>query len=115
MLVTDVPIWDNSVTSRQSIAPKLVGSTVTVPFNFASDLAVGETLVVASCTCSVYSGTDASPSALLAGSASISGTVVSQNITAGVVGTLYELLCTATTSAGQTLLKSGYLAAVPDL
>ena len=101
--------------NRQIIPPKLVGSTVTVAFNFTSDLAIGETISSATCTCKVYSGTDASPGVLISGGATASGAVVSQNIAGGVLGVLYELLCTITTSLGQTLLKSGYLAVVQDL
>lgn len=78
-------------------------------------LGAGETISTQSVAASVYSGTDASPSSIISGSASASGAVVSQKITAGVVGVLYELACTITTSAGQTLVLTGYLAVLPDL
>ena|ERR1035437_595086 len=101
--------------NRQELVPKLVGTTRSYKFDFTSDLAVGETISSQSVAAIVYSGTDASPSAIVNGSATASGSIVTQSVHAGVVGVLYELLCTITTSASQTLLKSGYLAIVPDM
>ena len=39
----------------------------------------------------------------------------SSSSTAGVLGVIYELLCIVTTSLGQTLEISAYLAIIPDL
>ena len=103
------------MSGRAQLDPKLAGSTRTYTFDFTSDLAVGETISTETVTATVYSGTDASPSSLISGSASASGAVVSQKIAGGVVGVIYELLCTITTSAGQTLTKAGFLAVVSDL
>lgn len=100
---------------RVELPNKLAGETKTVPFDFTSLLASGETISTKSCAATVYSGTDASPSAIISGSASSSGAVVSQLITAGVVGVIYSLVCTITTSAGQTLQLAGFLAVLPDL
>lgn len=100
--------------NRQEFAPKYPGATRTAGFNFTSDLASGETISTAVVTCTVYSGTDASPSSMISGSDTISGAVVTQLITGGVVGNVYELLCTITTSLGQTLTKPGYLAVIPN-
>jgi hypothetical protein len=101
--------------SRIVLAPKPLGETRRETFDFSSRLASGETLTGASGSASVYSGTDASPSALLQGSASVSGALAYVTLTGGVVGVLYEILCTATTSAGQVLTLSAYLALTPDL
>ena len=100
--------------SRIELPPKLSGDTVTVQFDFTSSLG-SETISTQTVTASVYSGTDATPSAIISGTATASGAVVSQKITAGTVGVIYELLCTITTSGGQTLTKSAFLAVVPDL
>ena len=100
---------------RQEIPAKVVSSTVTVVFDYTSDLAIGETLSSATTVAKVYSGADASPSAIVSGSTSTSGALATQTITAGVLGVLYELVCTAVSSAGQTLVKPGFLAVVPDL
>ncbi len=99
--------------SHISLPAKYQGETKNVPFDFTSDLAVGETITSQVVTASVYSGTDAGPSALIQGSASVSGAVVTQAITGGVVGVMYTLLCTITTSAVQTLQKSASLTVLP--
>lgn len=98
--------------------PAILSSVVkTYSFDFSDELAVGETIATQVVTATVYSGTDASPSSLISGAASASGAVVSQKITTvgvGVLGTIYELLCSITTSAGQTLKKVGLLAFIPS-
>ena len=95
--------------------PKYVGETKLFQFDFTSDLAIGETISTQTVTASVYSGTDGSPSAIISGIASASGAIVSQKVTGGVLGVTYELLCTITTSLGQTVEKSAYLAVAPEL
>jgi hypothetical protein len=100
---------------RRVYVPKKVGETCNMPFDFVADLGTAETLISSSVTASVYTGVDASPSAVLQGSSSISGTQVNQLCTAGVVGTLYKILAQATTSLGQVLEISMYLAVMPDL
>lgn len=84
-------------------------------FDFTSSLAVGEVIQSQVVTASVYSGTDANPQAIVSGAATVNGSVVSQLITAGVLGVIYEVLCKVTTSLGQTLQLSGYLAIIQDL
>lgn len=103
------------VTQRVDLDPKLVGETRAYTFDFSNLINPGVTLSGPVVTAAVYSGTDASPSSIISGSASASGAVVTQKITAGTVGVIYELLCTVTTSDGQTLNKSGYLAVVPKV
>lgn len=95
--------------------PKLQGETVTIQFDFSSRLAVSETISTQAVTSTVYSGTDASPSSMISGSATASGAVVSQKITAGTAGVMYYLLCTITTSAGQTLQMAGFLPVMPNV
>lgn len=100
---------------RVEFSGKLLGETVILPFDFTSRLAAAETISTKVVTATVYSGTDSSPSSIINGSATSSGQIASQSITAGTLGVVYELLCTITTSLGQTLQLSGYLAIVPDL
>jgi flagellar biosynthesis protein FliR len=101
------------VSTRAHLDSKLAGETVVETFDFISRLGVSETISAQTVTASVYSGVDANPSALVSGSASASGTVVSQAITGGVTGVTYVLLCTITTSAGQTLQLSALLTILP--
>lgn len=78
--------------------------------DFASRLPIGATISSASVAATVYSGTDAAASNIVSGSASISGTRVTQLIIGGVSGVIYELTFTANTSDGQVLKVEGYLA-----
>lgn len=100
---------------RIQLPLKLSTSTQNVEFDFLSLLAIGETISTQVVTASVYSGTDASPSSLISGSAIASGTIVTQKLTGGIAGVTYELVCTITTSAGQTLVLQGYLIVVGAL
>ena len=95
--------------------PKLVSDTLNYQFDFTSRLSVGETITTQTVTASVYSGVDASPSSIVSGSATQSGAVVTQLITGGVGGVVYELKCAITTSLGQTPILSSYLVVIPDL
>lgn len=101
--------------SRVLIPPKPVGSTYNQSFDYTSQLAVGETISTQVVTATVWQGTDATPSTIISGLASTSGAIVTQSITGGTLGVIYKLLCTITTSTGQTLLLVGYLAIVPDV
>lgn len=96
--------------------PKLLGETSILTWDWASRLPdPSVTISTAVVTATVYSGTDASPSSMISGSASISGKNVTQKVTGGTLGVVYELLCTITTSDGQTLQMPGFLAVTPDL
>lgn len=99
--------------SRIDLPSKLVGETLATTFDFLSLLAIGETISSASCTASVYSGVDASPSAILSGGAAISGSKVTQTVTAGTLGVTYLLLCSVVTSLSHTLQISAFLCIVP--
>ena len=101
--------------SRVSLPPKPVSSTESYIIDFTDALTAGSTISTQSVTASVYSGTDASPSAIVSGVATASGTKVTQKITAGTVGVIYQLTWTVTTSDSLTLKKLGFLAIVPDL
>lgn len=98
------------MSGRQSFDPKLPGETGIVTFDFTSKLAAGETISTKVVAATVYSGVDASPSAIISGTASASGALVTQTVTAGTAGVIYELLCTITTSLSQTLQLAGLLA-----
>jgi hypothetical protein len=100
--------------SHTILQGKPLGETRNEVFDFISRLAVAETLSTASVTAVVYSGTDASPSSIISGSAAISGTKVTQKITGGTLGVTYLVTCTVTTSAGQTLLLQGFLTITPN-
>lgn len=99
--------------SRIIMPPKGVADQINQPFNFISQLAIGETITGATVTSTLYAGTDSTPSAMISGVATIAGTIVTQLIIGGLLGNIYLLLCSITTSAGQFLSQSGYLAIIP--
>mgnify|MGYP001559642657 CR=1 FL=1 len=100
--------------SRTIIEGKGVNETRIETFDFTSRLSAAETISTASVSATVYSGTDATPSAVVSGSSTIAGQKVTQKLTGGTLGVIYKLVCTITTSLGQTLLLSAFLAIVPD-
>lgn len=99
---------------KQTFPTKTVGVSKLYDFDFTSQLGNGETISTQTVQASVYSGNDPTPQAIVSGAATASGAVVSQLITAGIVGTVYNLLCTITTSLGQTLQLQGFLAISQD-
>ena len=101
--------------SRIITQPKLAGETVKMVFDFTSRLAAAETISTQNVAASVYSGTDASPSAVVSGAATASGAQVTQTLTGGVAGVIYKLVATITTSLSKTLQLSTFMAVVPDL
>jgi hypothetical protein len=94
---------------RSIFNAKISSTNFYAVFDFAQSLAVGETISSQSVTAVVYSGTDASPSSIISGAATSSGSQVTQTITGGVVGVTYVLACVITTSASKTFVLDGYL------
>ncbi len=77
---------------------------LSVDYSTTDVLADGETIVSATWTNSVRSGTDPAPQNMLSGAASINGLIVSQLLIDGVLDVWYWPICTALTSLGQTLV-----------
>ena len=100
--------------SRVILPIKYSNEVKSTAFDLISQLAVGESLSSATVTCTVFSGIDSSPSALISGSATVSGAIATQVITGGVTGVTYNLTCTAVTSAAQTLALQAYLTIAPS-
>lgn len=99
--------------NRINLGVKSSGETLDVVFSFLSSLAIGESVSSAVTTAAVYSGTDATPSSIIDGAASVSSPNVTQSITAGTSGVIYNLTCTATSSTGQIVVLVGYITVVP--
>jgi hypothetical protein len=98
------------MSTRIEFGAKQVGETRLLSFDFTSDLGTGETITSATCTCSVWSGTDASPSSMVSGANSISFGTVTQLYTGGQAGVIYIAGCEALTNLGQSIARTGYLA-----
>ena len=98
---------------RVGLPNKYPTESLRAQFDFLSQLPAGQTISAAVCTAAVFSGMDGAPAAMISGAASFAGTVVSQNLTGGVVGTIYTILCTVTTSGGLSLHQQGFVAVLP--
>lgn len=100
--------------SRVILQSKRAGETRVYSFDAVSQLQSGQTVSSAVVTAAVYSGVDATPSAIISGSATVAnGRVVSQKITAGLAGVLYTITCTLTLSDSTIIIMSGILAVLP--
>ena len=102
------------MTSVTIIPSKRPEEKFPVQFQFADQLQFGETISGQVCTCVVFQGEDANPSAVLFGSPTLSGTVVSQVVQGGVAGVVYVLTCAASGSTGTIYTKGGPLAILSD-
>jgi hypothetical protein len=100
------------VSRAPDLTPITAGERLFVTFDFAPDLASGETLItVDPVVCSVVLGADADADARIIGNASIAispstrvaDCAVRQLIGDMIAGARYKLLCTAETSGDQTL------------
>ncbi len=96
-----------------ALPPKAPTEEIVVSFGFAARLKVGETVTAAATTVEVVDGTDATPSAILSGSADItSAPVVAQKIVGGVLGVSYLIQILATTSTGRKIMGARSIAIV---
>lgn len=97
----------------KSWSPKGPGETYPVGMDFgpvlSSVIPSGQSLSSATCSISIYSGNDPSPSSVLSGSPTVSGTTAFQTVTAGLDGTTYQLTFTGTSSSGLVLQGSAIL------
>ena len=96
------------------IPSKRSDAQVPVHFPFADQLEFGETISGQVVTCVVFTGTDANPSAVLFGSPTMANNTVTQVVTGGVPGTIYQLVAMATTSNANMYSKGARLAIVDE-
>jgi hypothetical protein len=94
--------------TRQNVSldPKDVGETDTVSFDYSAMLTSGDSIVSASCSCYLFSGSDPAPGAVLTGSSTIAGLVVLQQVTGGIDGNNYTVRCSITSAQGRILVQS---------
>lgn len=87
------------------------GTTETLPLtvNFADRLQYGEVITSAGVSVVVTSGIDPSPSSMLSGATTYTGTTISQTITGGVAGVTYTLVYLCTGSGSHNYVKQGSL------
>ena len=94
---------------------KAVGETLPLVVNFSDALQLGETINGASCNVTVFSGTDASPSSILSSTATYDASGnVTQNVTAGIAGVIYNVVFIVTASGSHNYVKLARLAVVAN-
>lgn len=96
-----------------------VSETDTVRFDYSNTLAAGETLANtdpadAVVSVEVYSGVDATPSAIFDGSRQVSGSYVQQGIRGPQAGVVYLLRCRAKTSINRYLTRACYIKGIRE-
>lgn len=100
--------------SIQTFETKLADETITISFEFTNRLATGESITAGACVAEVFSGTDASPSSIISGAATLSGAIVSQVITGGLAGVVYLISCEVDTDDSNVLINQGRIAVVAE-
>lgn len=93
---------------------KPVGETTPYVFNFSDKLQFGEAITGASVAVVVSSGVDTDPSAMVSGTPILTASDVTQNLTGGVAGVIYYIVCTVTATASHNYVKQGSLAVIND-
>lgn len=95
-------------------APKLVGETLNLTFNFQRMVRFGESIGSPSFFVSVISGEDLNPDLMVNGAASVSGYEVTQSITGGMAGVVYSIECQVLGSDGTEYSQVTTLAVLSD-
>lgn len=90
---------------------KTAAETIPLVINFSDKLQFGETITGSAVSCSVFSGTDPSP-ATMVGTITNASTQVTVNISGGVAGNLYLIVCVVTASGSHNYSKEGRLAVI---
>lgn len=93
---------------------KAVSEVIPLVVDFSDRLQAGESINGVAVSVSVFSGTDATPSAILSGAATYSGTQVTQKVTGGVAGVIYNIFFLVTGTNSHNYGKVGRLAVVSD-
>lgn len=91
----------------EAFSYKITTETQPCTFDFSQVLSSGETISSVVFTVLVQQGVDASPSAILSGTATISNFKVTQKITGGLTNVTYRLVATITTSLSNTYVGVG--------
>lgn len=91
--------------ATQIYAEKLSQEELTIDVDFLSRCDLGESAATAVSTMTVLSGTDANPSAMLSGVATVSNNIVSQKVIGGVGGVIYLLTISVRTTDNNIVIN----------
>lgn len=97
--------------TKMALSTKQTDTTEWFTFDFTNMMIPGESLssITSVVNTQVSGDTDETPSAMLSGSASISGKTVLQLVTGGLNECVYMMVVTVSTSASNTLVLTAYL------
>lgn len=94
---------------------KAVGELMPYVVNFSDRLQFGENINGAAVNVTVFSGTDPSPASMLSGAATYDALGnVTQNITGGIAGVIYNVVFIVTGTGSHNYVKSGQLAVLAN-
>lgn len=92
-----------------TFSPKDPSEAIYYGIDFSALLGTGEMVSSATASIRVTAGVDASAAAMLSGSPTLSGGVVSQKLINGVAGCTYLFSISVVTSTGQTFVEAAPL------
>lgn len=98
----------------QTQALKLQSENLTLEFPMLSRLVVGETVISAVVTSTVYIGIDPTSSSMISTLPILSGSVVNQLVVGGLPGVIYNISCAVRTSLNNIVINVAKLAVMPD-
>lgn len=101
-MAIDNTTWPNKYTVER----------ITAEFDFAKDIAAGDSLLSVQLLVTTVAGVDAVPAALLFGAAQLKGARVFQQLQGGLAGCSYRIECRATTANNNLLLLARVLPVV---
>ena len=101
--------------TRVVVPPKIVSETRIDQLDYSSQLPAGVVVSSATGSSSVYSGTDPSPSSIIASVTTTGLQYVYVKVTGGVLGTIYQLNVLATCSDAVVRSITYFLAIIPDV
>lgn len=91
-----------------TLSSKDPNEIITLTFDYGAILGA-DTLLSATLSVELVTGTDSNPSAMLSGAAVIQGDTVLQQVQGGVDTANYKIVCTADTADGQRLMVANIL------
>ena len=102
----DVP----DIMKQQVLQQKASAEVLDVTFDFMHTMMFGDTITSATAVITLESGTDANPSLMLDGAATHTARTVTQTIKGGIVGNIYRIAMSASTTNSCVYVVEGLLA-----
>ena len=107
-----LPIFHDTpdIMKKQVLQQKAAPEVLDVTFDFMHTMMFGDTITSATAVITLESGTDANPSLMLDGAATHTARTVTQTIKGGIVGNIYRIAMSASTTNSCVYVVEGLLA-----